>query len=175
MGSKDLNSTLVKLEKMGVLTRDKDDSRRYKLRSPKRGYDHCVVLKDGREEDPACAIDALGVPFMFDQDATITSRDAYSKENIRIEIQKGEIVSHTPKDLYVYFGDDCATILFFVSKDNIKKWEIGNSHVKGIELSLNQALALAKKLFENRLKLDFCVTGLAYDPKNRKILTVEIP
>jgi SOS-response transcriptional repressor LexA len=173
--SKELSEDLAKLERIGLVRRDENNPRKILPPPIKIGYDHTVLLKDGRREKPACAIDALGLPFMYDQDATILSKDPVSRQEIRIEIQKGQIVSQQPKDLFVYFGSDCATILFFTSNESFEEWKSMHPDQSGVVLDMSQALILARRLFEKRLELDYAPSCIAYDLKRRSIKLLEVP
>ncbi len=81
----DLEEIITKLEKRRVIHRKKDADDKIVPRISKIGYDHKVILKDGRNLKPieaACVIDALGLPFKYNQDATILSKDPLSIEEI---------------------------------------------------------------------------------------------
>jgi len=171
----ELSRDLAKLERIGLIRRDESDQWRILPCIPKIGYGHTVLLKDGRKENAACAIDALGLPFMFGQDATILSKDPVSKQKIRIEVKNGRIVSQQPKELFVYFGCDCATILFFTSNENFELWKSEHPDQTGMVLDMNQALALARRLFERRLELDYAPCCIAYDPERKSIEFLEFP
>jgi hypothetical protein len=41
-------------------------------------------------------------------------------------------------------------------------------------LDMNQALTLARRLFEKRLELDYTPSCIAYDPKRRSIKLLEV-
>jgi Alkylmercury lyase len=50
---------------------------------------HQVQLPGGRIVQAYCAVDALGIPAMLDQDATITSRDPLTGVSIAVEVREG--------------------------------------------------------------------------------------
>ena len=54
-----------------------------------------------------CAVDVLGVPFMFGRDARINSVDPASGAPIRIEVRAGE-VRWDPADARVFVRKTCA-------------------------------------------------------------------
>lgn len=175
MQRKQLEGDINRLETLGIVGYDPSEDIVH-MNAMKRSYDYSVVLDDGKEmEDASCAIDALGIPFMYDRDATIHSRDAYSGEELKISLVDGEVVEQTPDQIWVYFGFDCSTILFFTSRGNIRSWEVDHSDVNGTVLSLREALEIAKGLFEDRLRLDYVPKGLAYDPKNKRVKLLSIP
>ncbi|MFX1350470.1 MAG: organomercurial lyase [Promethearchaeota archaeon] len=156
--SQDLEEILTKLERLGLILRKKDIEDKIIPRISKIGYDHKVILKDGRILKPieaACVIDALGLPFTYNQDATIISKDPISKQKIKIEIKDEQIVSQQPENLITYLGSQCSTTLFFTSNENLKEWQNQHPDQKGKIINMKQALILARKLFENRLDIDY--------------------
>jgi hypothetical protein len=109
-----------------------------------------------------CAIDALGVCFMFDCDVTIDSRCYYSGERIRIKIKDNEIILLKPKNIVVWCDMEysccaatslCKNINFFSSKSHFAEWRKEKSNRKGHLLPIKEAFYLGKLFFENRLDL----------------------
>ncbi len=175
----DLEEILAKFERIGVIFRKKDFDGRIVPRNPKIGYEHKVILKDGRSLKPieaACVIDALGLPFTYNQDATIFSKDPISKQEIKIEIKDEQIAFQEPENLITFLGSQCSTTLFFTSNESLKEWEKKHPDQKGKIINLKQALILARKLFENRLDIDYIRScEIAIDPDHKKIEWLEIP
>jgi hypothetical protein len=109
-----------------------------------------------------CAIDALGVGFMFNCDVILESKCNHCNERIKVVIEKNEIISLDPEELVVW-GDmeysDCAAdsicknINFFSSKDHFTEWRTEFPKRRGCLLQIQEAFYLGKKFFENRLKL----------------------
>jgi hypothetical protein len=50
-----------------------------------------VVLSDSRQVYALCAIDALGIPFMLNQDAVIRSEEPITRQPIRVHIQDAAV------------------------------------------------------------------------------------
>ena len=107
-----------------------------------------------------CAIDALGICFMFDCDVTIDSKCYYSGERIKIEIKDNEIILLKPKNIVVWCDMEysccaatslCKNINFFSSKFHFSKWQKEKPVRKGYLLPLQEAFYLGKLFFENRL------------------------
>ncbi|MHA2038760.1 MAG: organomercurial lyase [Promethearchaeota archaeon] len=175
----DLEEIITKLEKRRVIHRKKDADDKIVPRLSKIGYDHKVVLKDGRILKPietACVIDALGLPFTYSQDAMILSKDPVTKQEIKIEVKDEQIAFQQPKNLIAYLGSQCSTTLFFISDENLKKWEKQHPDQKGTTINMKQALILAQKIFEKRLDIDYvpsCEISIDQDHKN--IEWIEIP
>ena len=175
----DLEEIITKLEKRSVIHRKKDADDKIIPRISKIGYDHKVLLKDGRSLKPveaACVIDALGLPFTYNQDATILSKDPITKQEIKIEIKDEQITFQQPKNLITYLGSQCSTTLFFVSDESLKEWEKQHPDQKGKTIKMKQALVLARKIFENRLDID-CVPSceISIDQDQKNIEWLEIP
>ncbi|MFX0043238.1 MAG: organomercurial lyase [Candidatus Hodarchaeota archaeon] len=175
----DLEEILTKLEKRRVIHRKKDTDDKIIPRISKIGYDHKVKLKDGRNLKPieaACVIDALGLPFTYNQDATIFSKDPITKQEIKIEIKDEHIAFQQPKNLITYLGSQCSTTLFFTSNESLKEWEKQHPDQKGKTINMKQALILARKIFDNRLDID-CVPSceISIDQDQKNIEWLEIP
>ncbi len=174
----DLEEIIIKLEKRMVIHRKKDSADKIVPRISKIGYEHKVILKDGRTLKPieaACVIDALGLPFTYNQDATILSKDPITKQEIKIEIKDEQIAFQQPKNLIVYLGSQCSTTLFFISNESLKEWEKQHPFQKGTTLNMKQALILARKIFENRLDIDCvpsCEISIDQDQKNIEWLVI---
>jgi hypothetical protein len=175
----DLEYIITKLEKRSAIRRKKDDKDKIFPRISKIGYDHQVILEDGRALKPvevACVIDALGLPFTYNQNATILSKDPITEQEIKIEIKDEQITFQQPKNLIIYLGSQCSTTLFFVSNKSLKEWEQQHPDQKGKTINMEQALILARKIFENRLNIDYvpcCEISVDQDQKN--IEWIEIP
>lgn len=175
---RELEEIITRLNRIGLVSRKKDVDAKIIPRISKIGYDHKVILKDGRSLKPfeaACVIDALGLPFTYNQDATIFSKDPINKEEIKIEIKNEQIVSQQPENLITYLGSQCSTTLFFTSNESLKEWETQHQDQKGKIININQALILARRLFENRLDIDYvrsCVISIDQDHKNIKWLDI---
>ncbi|MFX1380119.1 MAG: organomercurial lyase [Promethearchaeota archaeon] len=174
-----LEEILVKLEKIGVIYRKKNGDEKIIPRISKIGYEHEVTLKDGRTLKPieaACVIDALGLPFTYNQDAIVLSKDPVSGQGIKIEIKDEKIAFQEPKNIITYLGSQCANTLFFTSIKNLNKWEKQNPTQKGTIININQALLLARKLFEKRLDIDYIQSSkISIDQDQKNIEWVDIP
>ncbi|MFX0008471.1 MAG: organomercurial lyase, partial [Candidatus Hermodarchaeota archaeon] len=175
----DLEEIITKLEKRRVIHRTRDNDDKIVPRISKIGYDHQVILKDGRNLKPieaACVIDALGLPFTYNQDAMILSKDPITKQEIKIEIKDEQITSQEPKNLIAYLGSQCSTTLFFISNESFKEWEKQHPDQKGTIIKIEQALTLARKIFENRLDIDYVPSSeISIDKDQKNIEWLEIP
>ncbi|MHA2090210.1 MAG: alkylmercury lyase family protein [Candidatus Kariarchaeaceae archaeon] len=124
---------------------------------------HLVTIKD-EELIPfyaMCAIDALGIGFMFTSDLSIESLCHHCTETINIEIEDNEISSLKPEKTVVW-GDMeysqcaatslCKNINFFTSEEHFIEWRSEHPNKKGFLLGIEEALYLGKLFFENRLE-----------------------
>jgi hypothetical protein len=121
---------------------------------------HLVTLEEGKAH-AMCAIDALGAPFMFKQNATIESSCAHCGEKIRIKVREGKIAERDPRGIVVWAGLKCSghaatslctTLIFLCSEDHLKGWREENPDEEGKSLSLSEALYVGKGFFEHRLE-----------------------
>jgi DNA-binding MarR family transcriptional regulator len=177
--SQELEEIITKLERIGLILREKDANDKIIPRISKIGYDHKVFLKDGRSLKPieaACVIDALGLSYTYNQDATIISKDPITKEEIKIEIKDEKISFQQPENLITYLGSQCATTLLFTSVENLKKWEKLHPDQQGTIINMNQTLILARRLFEKRLDIDYVRScEISFNKEHNRIEWLEIP
>lgn len=75
-----------------------------------------------------CAIDALGVAYMFNCDIKITAYSAQLKDPVEITIKKGVAASYTPENILVFGGTNyrskaasslCGSLLFLPLRMNL--------------------------------------------------------
>jgi hypothetical protein len=121
-----------------------------------------ILKKEGYKKIYAmCAIDALGVCFMFDCDVSIDSKCYHCNDKVEIEIQNNEIISLKPKDVVVWFDREysccaatscCPYTNLFSSKQHYDEWQEGRTRRKGDLLQVPEAFYLGKLFFDNRLK-----------------------
>ncbi|MGB7063069.1 MAG: organomercurial lyase [Candidatus Zixiibacteriota bacterium] len=111
---------------------------------------HQIVLEEGEKLFAMCAVDAVGMPGMFDKNIKVTSQCDWCKTEITIEIKDGEISATSHADLQIWNvegqgGPDaetcCPVICFFCSGEHFGKWKDENSDLakKGRGEPLEQA------------------------------------
>lgn len=124
---------------------------------------HIVTIKNHRYKKiySMCAVDALGVCFMFNCDVSIASHCHHCKEEVKIEIMDNKINYFKPKNIVVWYDREysccaaisqCKNINFFSSEQHFNDWQKGKPRRKGNLLQLQDAFYFGKKYFENRLK-----------------------
>jgi hypothetical protein len=124
---------------------------------------HRVELSPGRAVYAMCAIDALGIPFMLNQDAQISSHDPRSGDPIRVWYLNQE-TRWDPSSAVVFVGSQgdaesiaercCQVINFFRSCASAQAYQNEAPAVSGIILTQDQAVALGKRVFGNVLRAD---------------------
>jgi len=97
--------------------------------------EHQVVLDDGKKLFAMCAVDALGMPNMFDKNAKIVSQCEWCKEKMTIEVTNGKIVSKSHSDILIWNAEEiempaaetcCPLVNFFCSKEHFREWKDKN-------------------------------------------------
>jgi hypothetical protein len=110
-----------------------------------------------------CAVDALGMPFMLDTDATIYSECANCGKEVSVSIATGKVVSASngltvvytpPKSECCSATDQCPFINFFCSLAHAQGWQENHPNLIMKIWDLPEALAYGKTVFENLLRVD---------------------
>ncbi len=159
-----LVSILNKLDQFDVIHLDNDRTT-IMAAYPFSGSEtaHIVTLKrEGYKKIYAmCAIDALGICFMFNCDVSIDSMCNHCGEKIYVEIKDNKIISLKPKNTLVWCDREysccaatslCKNTNFFYSERHFAEWRNNNPNGKGNLLEITEAFYLGKLFFENRLK-----------------------
>ena len=108
-----------------------------------------------------CAIDALGISAMLDQDVLIESHDVTSKAPITVSVLAGRAPGHSewnPPEAVVFVGAEagggpsadccCDHLNFFTSADSATRWMTSHPMVPGQLLTPTDAEELGVQLFE---------------------------
>lgn len=122
---------------------------------------HVVKFEDWPEAKPVyaqCAVDALGISFMFGHDLSVASSCVHCSKPITLEVRNRMIVTHTPSpETVVWAGTTrsgpaatsvCPAINFFCSSDHVAVWLQGQGDATGSMVSLGEAFYIGKELFE---------------------------
>lgn len=150
-----VESVLDNLQEMGAVITDGDQISLLPILQG--AFMHEIELVDGLKTYGACAIDALGVPFMFGVDAIIRSR-TLSGEPVIIEIQDLSIKHNNPETLWVSWNETdpvCGNTHFYESESEFESWLQSNPGQSESLIPLAAAIRVAQRWFENRLRLDF--------------------
>jgi Alkylmercury lyase len=119
------------------------------------------VRLNGREVYAMCAIDALGIAPMLGEPIEILSRDPLTGDGIRVELAPEGDGDWQPHEAVVLSGttgrgdscDCCCPVLnFFASADSAQRWLGLNSHVRGLVVPMQDAIAAGRAVFGDVLK-----------------------
>jgi Alkylmercury lyase len=122
------------------------------------------VRIDGREEVFAmCAIDALGIAPMLALPVEIISRDPISGGDVLVRLDPGDGASWEPTEAVVLAGsacegpsfEGCCEVLnFFSSAVNAERYLREHSTVRGLPISIPDAIEIGRLVFGDILKED---------------------
>jgi hypothetical protein len=117
---------------------------------------HQVVLAGGEPVYAMCAIDALGIPFMFERDGTVISTDPTDGRPIRVEVRGGQ-ARWDPPGAAVLVGSvgesgsaaatRCPVINFFASAPTAEAYLRSHPTVTGKVVDRDAALEAGKRVF----------------------------
>jgi len=112
-----------------------------------------------------CAIDALAVPSMVGESATMESRCAHCDQAITVQMRSDRILSSRPEDVVVFHVareccgtgptvlTRCPRINFFCGHDHLSRWRDANPGLTGDTLTLSQAVPRACEIFASTINL----------------------
>jgi len=113
-----------------------------------RPTEHQIIIEDGKRLFGMCAVDALGMPVMFDKNAKIVSRCLNCKQDIAIEIRDEEIAWMSHPNIVIWSPERqiapaaetcCPLVNFFCSKEHLEEWVKKNPGLVGKISELVQA------------------------------------
>ncbi|MFG2690806.1 organomercurial lyase [Streptomyces sp. NPDC048405] len=117
---------------------------------------HRVSFADGVQVWSMCAIDALGIAAMLDQDVVISSSDPVTAEPVTITMTGGTTVWE-PAGTVVFVGHRgyagpaaavcCDALNFFTGDASARTWAEGHPQVKGAVVSQTRAEELGRETF----------------------------
>lgn len=115
---------------------------------------HQILLENGKRLFAMCAVDALGMPVMFNRNIKVVSRCEKCKQKITIEIKNEEIawVSH-PNIMIWSPGRQiapaaktcCPSVNFFCCKEHLEEWTKQNPDLIGKISEIKQAFPRIKQ------------------------------
>jgi hypothetical protein len=123
-----------------------------------------VTLAAGTEVYSMCAIDALGIPFMLNQGATIISQCKHCGQAVSVEINEGKLASHAPDSLLVGYmplgscstpaTEQCPHINFFCSQEHLEVWMKSHPVEELKSLALPDALERGRQIFGSMMDFE---------------------
>ena len=116
----------------------------------------------GRGVFALCAVDALGIPAMLQETASISSQCGYCELPVEIEARPEQLTRYLPPEAVVWFPtseDDCCpvaqsrcpNISFFCASDHLEAWRNVNGQPPGLVLSLLEAFEEGRAIFGSLL------------------------
>jgi mercuric ion transport protein len=156
----EVQAALGRLEKVDLLCLD-PERREIRCAYPFSSFPtkHVVTFLNWSETRPVyamCAVDALGIPFMFHRDVAIKSSCPHCGRPITIEVRNRRIASYAPAEVVVWMTSNrtecaaasvCPTLNFFCSQAHVEAWRKASAKEAGFVLSLGEALFVARGLF----------------------------
>jgi hypothetical protein len=165
LSSQGIEDTLAHLEALGAIYRDATTHEilaAYPFSATPTA--HRVVFDDGRAVFAMCAIDALGMPVMLNEEAYIASECAYCGQDIRIGVRQNALVEVAPRDVQVWYAwgsecciaalEQCPAINFFCSPDHLAAWRAAHPDSQGDALGIEAAFARGRAVFGDTLKTE---------------------
>jgi len=118
---------------------------------------HSVRFERGHEAHAMCAIDALGIAPMFDQEVHITSTDPLTGESVRTRVTANGEGTADPESAVVVAGvidrshesfrGCCPALNFFTSAGSAERWLEQHPAVPGLVVSMPDATAAGRAVF----------------------------
>jgi len=119
---------------------------------------HRVFFGESQQVYAMCAIDALGIPFMLNTDASISSTCAHCGRDMSVSIAGGKIATNSDEMVVVYTApqtkccaatEQCPFINFFCSPVHAQVWQSSYPHLKMETITLLEAVKRSKAGFGN--------------------------
>jgi hypothetical protein len=158
-----MDTILNKLDQVDAIHLDNDKTNivaAYPFSGSETSHQVYLKRKGFKRVYTMCAIDALGMSFMFDCDVSIESLCNHCEERIEIEIKDNKIISLNPKNTVVWCDMEysccaatslCKNTNFFSSEKHYENWQKGKPRRKGNLFPIQEAFYLGKLFFKNRL------------------------
>lgn len=116
------------------------------------------VLLTGRKVFALCAVDALGIPAMLQEAASISSCCAHCGAPVEVQARPESLTRYLPSGTVVWVPtstDDrcptvhsrCPSISFFCTGEHLEAWRRGEGEPPGVVLSLLEAFEAGREIF----------------------------
>jgi len=102
--------------------------------------EHQIILENGVKLFAMCAVDALGIPIMFNRNVKIVSKCEECKGKITIEIKNEEIAWISHPNIMIWSPGrqiapaaetTCPSVNFFCCKEHLEEWTREKPHLIG--------------------------------------------
>jgi len=147
--------TLNELEKKDILLRKRGTQEIVSIYPLSlKPTEHQILLENGERLFAMCAVDALGMPIMFNRNIKVISQCEKCKQKITIEIKNEEIawVSHpnimiwSPRRQIAPAAETCCPLVnFFCCKEHLEGWTKENPDLIGKISEIKQAFLRIKQ------------------------------
>lgn len=147
--------TLNELEKKDILLRKRGTQEIVSIYPfSLKPTEHEILMENGKNLFAMCAVDALGIPIMFNRNVKVVSQCEKCKQKITIEIKNEEIrrFSHhnimiwSPKRQIAPAAETCCPLVnFFCSKEHLEEWIQENPRINGRISEIKQAFTRIKQ------------------------------
>src|SRR5262249_31170336 len=106
---------------------------------------HQVLLGEHTTRYAMCAIDALGMPFMLEQETRIRSTCFFCSIPVTVDIAEGLLDRASPSTLVVWLSEQdgcsvaevrCPVMNFFCKEPHLQAWHATSPQESGISLSV---------------------------------------
>ena len=116
----------------------------------------------GREVFALCAVDALGIPAMLQEEVRISSHCGHCGALVEIQARPECVTRYVPTETLVWFPTSenqccpvaesrCPSIGFFCSSDHLEAWRQIKGQPPGVVFSLPEAFEAGKEIFGSLL------------------------
>jgi copper chaperone CopZ len=119
-----------------------------------------VIFANGHWAYSMCAIDALGISKMMNEDVTIEAVTPLDKKPVHIVFKKEKMESIIPSSALVWVSENegsvaknkCSQINFFASSEELERWKKLNSSQRGYSVDIQEAIAFGQSIFGNMME-----------------------
>lgn len=149
---------LNKLEKKDILLRKRGTQEIVSIYPLSlKPTEHQILLENGKRLFAMCAVDALGMPIMFNRNIKVVSQCEKCKQKIIIEIKNEEItwISHpnimiwSPSCQITPAAETCCpSVNFFCCKEHLEEWTKENPDLIGKISEIKQAFPSIKQCWK---------------------------
>lgn len=119
--------------------------------------EHQIILRNETRLFAMCAVDALGMPIMFNKKAKIVSQCEKCKQDITIKIENEEIVWVSHPNIMIWSPGRqvtpaaekcCPLVNFFCCKEHLEDWSKENSDLHGKTSEMKQTFPRIKQCWK---------------------------
>lgn len=119
--------------------------------------EHQILLENGKRLFAMCAVDALGMPIMFNRNIKVVSRCEKCKQEITIEIKNEEITGFSHPNIMIWSPgrqiapaaeNCCPSVDFFCCKKHLEEWIKENPNLMGKISEIKQSFPRIKRCWK---------------------------